>query len=355
MVEKKIAHSMASIYFSTMFLMSFALGIFGTCAAQINNASSLDTVLSDRDYSFVVGGHYYGNSSNQTGLPANTVLANIEMLNSPENAFHVILGDVFLDVKNDFPLYSEKFFPYLNRPVLIAVGNHDISGTYFEENVGPTYFKFNYGADLHIVINTEQDDGSIVDEQLEFLSNACSSEAKNIFIYSHRPIWSEDNENMEGIFIGNTVSVLGNNFADKVLPILEAVDSNTNVYWLSGSLGGNAPASFFYHKSANIHFVQTAIRGLKRDGILKVTSTNGTVSFTPMSLTGEKLSTLEGYNLDFWRNNHPEKEFNFRLTKLYLKNIVLHRHFWYGAISMLAVVLVLMQLLKRRRKTKNNG
>jgi len=346
---------MASISYSIIFLVSFAVGISGACVAQINNASTLDTIFSDKDYSFVVGGHYYGNSSNHTGLPANTVLANIELLNAPENAFHVILGDVFLDIKKDYPLYAEKFFPYLNRPVLIAVGNHDISGSYFEENVGLTYFKFNYGSDLHIVINTEQDDGSIVDEQLEFLNKACSSKAKNIFIYSHRPIWSEGNGDMEGIFIGNTVSMLGNNFADEVLPILEDIDSSTNVYWLSGSLGGNAPASFFYHKSANIHYVQTAIRGLKRDGILKVTSANGTVNFRPMSLTGAEVSALEEYNLEFWRNDHPEKEFNFRLTKLYLKNIVLHRYFWYGAMSMLAMVLLLMQLLKRRRKTKNNG
>ena len=119
---------------------------------------------------------------------------------------------------------------------------------------------------------------------------------------------------------------------------------------MSGSLGGSAPASYFYHSSGNLHYIQTAVRGIKRDGLLQVSVDNGAVSFKPVSLTGQNLMSLESYNLAFWRDAHPLETFNPRLIKLYLINMFTHRYFWYGIVLTLLLFTVSLLILKRIRK-----
>ena len=298
--------------------------------AQINFVDSSVTQDEINQYSFLVGGHYYGNSINSTGLPANTVLANLDLFNADLYRFHVALGDVFLDVRNDFPLYRNKFFDKIHTPFHIAVGNHDVSGSFFEDYIGKTSLQFRFGSDAHVILDTEKNDGSIIGNQLALLKRACNSDCQNIFIYSHRPVWSEEDTEMIGIFKDNTSSTFGVNFKEDILPLIKSVDDSVNVFWMSGSLGGSAPASYFYCKRKNLHFIQTAIRGKKRDGVLQVSVDNGNVSFKPISLTGQNLNSLESYNLAFWRAEHPKEEFNSRLIKLYLVNMASHRYFWYG-------------------------
>ncbi len=322
---------------------------------QINDANSLNDHKRD-NYSFIVGGHYYGNSSNKTGIPANTIVANLGVFNDSEIDFQMVVGDVFLDIKEDYKSYTETFFSRLQKPLFIAVGNHDVSGKFFEDNLGPTCFSFNYGGDVHIVLDTEKDDGSIIDEQLTVLRKGCSSEANNIFIYSHRPIWFEENPEMKDIFKNNSRSKFGVNYQSEVEPILKLIPKNRNVYWFSGSLGGSAPASFFYHSEDNIHFIQTAIRGLKRDAVLKVSSIKGKIKFSTISLTDEDLDELESFNLEFWRSAHPKEDFNPRLIKMYVLNAVFHRFFWYGFVSAMVIVLAFLYWKRRKRNYKKlNG
>jgi len=348
-------NKMATIYYAVLLSLTIILFMTAESLAQINDVSSLNSSCGDTNYSFVVGGHYYGNASNQTGFPANTVMANMDIFNSVDNAFHVIVGDVFLDVKNDFPLYQKKFFKQLKRPVFIAVGNHDVSGSYFGENIGETCVQFKYGNDMHVVLDTEKDDGSILNNQLSILKTACNSNSANIFIYTHRPVWSEENMEMQDVFKHNSKSDFGVNFKKEVLPILEGVDDGTQVYWISGSLGGSAPASYFYHRTGNLHFIQTAIRGLKRDGILGVKSIEGKITFNPISLTDQNLDQLESYNLLFWCTSHPKVEFNPRLIKMYLTNIAFHRYFWYGFVAAVVIMCLFIIFIKRRKSKINNG
>lgn len=322
--------------------------------AQIN---VVDNSLGQNEidpYSFLVGGHYYGNSSNTTGLPANTVLANLDFINADLFGFHIALGDVFLDVRNDFPLYKKKFFDKIKCPFYIAVGNHDISGSFFEDEIGKTSLQFTFGSDVHVILDTEKNDGSIIGDQLALLERTCNSDCDNIFIYSHRPVWSEEDPEMKGLFKDNTTSTFGLNYKEDVLPLIQSVNDSVNVFWMSGSLGGSAPASYFYHRRGNIHFIQTAVRGIKRDGVLQVAVDNGAVSFKPVSLTGQNLMSLESYDLAFWRSEHPKEEFNPRLIKLYLINMVSHRYFWYGIIFALLSISI-FGIMRRRTKMKNGS
>lgn len=332
------------IFFSTL------LFITSSVAAReltFNKFTPSDT----NHYSFIVGGHFYGGNTNSTGLPTNTVLANLHVFNDTSNHFTICVGDMFKDRDKDVPLYKDYFFSKLKRPIFNALGNHDITGTIgTKENPQTALWK--YGPDVHVVLNTELDDGSIIGNQLELLKEALNSGAENVFIYSHRPVWAEEDIEMEGIFKNNTRSRFGVNFNSEIKPLLEAVEPKTNIFWFSGSLGGDAPASFFYHEVGNIRYMQTAVRGLKRDGVIKVESKLGKVSFQPISFTGESLQSLESYNLDFWRTSHPEEEFNYRLIKLYLEEMVFHRYFWYGVLYTILAVVVIAWWRKRKRRTK---
>lgn len=311
-------------------------------------------------YSFYVTGHIHGGSSNLSGYPAATILANLDIINSDSSTrFMISLGDLFLDIKSNIPAYKKSLFNKLTIPFFNVPGNHDISaGNIYETNFGESWSKFNVGNEIFILLNTEEDDGSISKDQFDFFERALleaqKKQIKNIFICSHRPIWAEENPELKNIFQENTQSDFGNNFQSEILPLLKKHSPNQHVYWFSGSLGGNAPASFFYYKDENnITYIQSAIRDLPRDGLLKVNVANGKVSFETISLTDQKMPKLEECGLNLWKNP-PAESFNYRLVPLYTKQMLFHRYFWYGVGFTLSFVFLFI-FIRRRVKRKKSG
>jgi len=314
-------------------------------------------VDSSGNYAFIVSGHFHGSGTNRTGYPTNSLLANLDWINKSESNFVICLGDLFLDVSHDIPFYEKSFFSKLNLPLYNAVGNHDLTDQIYQDHFGKTYYYFEINGDTHIILDTELDDGSIEGEQLKLLQDLNlkfkSESPKNIFIYSHRTIWSKHYSELDGLFGDNTQSVLGNNFKTAVQPLLNTWVANSNVYWFSGSLG-NAPASFFHFKDdQSIIYIATAIRGLQRDAVLKVSVSNGKPEFTTKSFTGQELQSLEAYNVEFWKTKNGVEPFNFRLVPYYLKSMLSHRYFWYGVIFTILIVLTGI-ILKRMRKSTSS-
>jgi hypothetical protein len=334
---------MLSKRFVAILFLFFAL----VAKAQISPFNkALVQVEDTANFSFLVSGHFYGASSNQSGYPASTLLASLDMLNKSDAAFVMCLGDMFMDVRNDIPNYINSLFSKLEKPLFNAVGNHDLSSDeVYQKKFGDTYFSFIKGINAFVVLDTEKDDGSIKHEQLKMLSDVLNSTSiKNVFVFSHRLIWAEQDEVLSPLFSGNTRSYISNNFSKEVLPLLET--SSKHIYWFSGSLGGNAPSSFFYHPySKNITYIATAIRDLPRDAVLEVQLKNDEVHFNTVSLTRQELKPLEEYNLEFWQANKPKaKVFNKRLLPLYIKNMLKHWMFWTGVIIGFVVLLVLIVL-----------
>ncbi len=312
-------------------------------------------VDSTGDYTFIVSGHFYGDGTNKSGYPANTLLGNLDQINTSNAAMLVCLGDLFMDVENDLRKYQHSLFQQLNMPLVNSVGNHDLSGDFYQENFGKTFFEFQINQDLHLVLDTELDNGDIVDEQLQLLKavrdRTKQGKYANVFIYTHRTIWSKAYPEMDGLFLDNTQGIGATNYSDEVLPILKEMGQNTSVYLFSGSLG-NAPASFFYfHDQPNsISIIGTAIRALQRDALLYVHVKQGKVSFETVSLTGETLMPLESYSADFWKDEVGEEPFNWRLVPYYCKLMITHRYFWYGVLSMGFLYVFYWGFKKRKRK-----
>lgn len=310
-------------------------------------------------YSFIVSGHFHGASTNLSTYPASSLLANIDTLNALKPNFLMSLGDMFLDMDETYlNHYKKSLFEKLKMPLLNAVGNHDLSnGNMYEKVFGRTYFSFTDQSELFIVLNTEINDGSIKGEQFEFLKVALNKAKlegiKNIFIFSHRPIWAEENSRYKMLFEGNTRSQFGSpNFEKEIRPLLE--NSTLPVYWISGSLAGG-PASFFYDKdtSFSITFMQTAIRDLPRDAVLQINVTDGSISFKGISLTGQKLEPIENYTIDYWKKTiPPEASFNYRLLPLIILQMLKHYFFWIGFVSSLIFFFVLKWIFNRWKKRK---
>jgi calcineurin-like phosphoesterase family protein len=311
------------------------------------------------DYSFIVSGHFHGSSLSRSTYPAATLLANLDTLNSMHPVFLMSLGDLFLDVNEVYMRhYRQSLFDKLNFPVFNVVGNHDVSnGNLYEKKYGQTFSCFKIQTELYILLNTEVDDGSIKNEQKKMLVDCLANEyirsVKNIFIFSHRPIWAERIKKYEKLFVDNTRTAIGkNNFTEEVAPLLKKIPSKTNVFWMSGSLGtGNS--SFFFDKEETTHvtYIQTAIRDLPRDAVLKVNVKSGRISFNTISLTGENLLPLEKYAMDYWSDvKSPESSFNFRLLPFLAKQLLTHHFFWIGFV--IANLLWFSIKLLKARKNK---
>jgi hypothetical protein len=238
------------------------------------------------------------------------------------------------------------------------VGNHDISnGNKYEEFYGKSFFSFRKSSEIFIILNTELNDGKIKGEQLDTLI-ACLKVAednpgiKNVFIFSHRPVWAENNDKYKGLFEGNTRSGIGSsNFEPEIRPLLIKVKKP--VFWMSGSTAGG-PSSFFYDKEAGtmITFIQSAIRDLPRDALLLIDLKKGQLTMQGISLTGNELEPIENYGIDFWlKAKGPEKKFSYRLIPYLTIKMLKHEYFWIGFLfSSLFSFIVFLFLRKWKRK-----
>jgi hypothetical protein len=336
--------------FGYIFIITFFLVSNLSAQTSLNN-QPLDSTINPANFTFIVTGHIYGDGTNRSGYPASTFLGNLDKISQLDPAFIWFTGDVFMDIENDYPNYKQSVFKKVEYPLYNAVGNHDLSGDFYQENIGETWFSFTIGENLFLTLDAENDESQIIGEQFDFLkANLEEAEKrgiKNVFIATHRPIWAETNPEFEGLFSDNTRSVFGDNFVEDIQPLLIKYAQQYQIYWFSGSMG-SVPVSYFYYSENNITYIQTAIRNLKRDAILKVEITNNKVSFQTISLTGQQLMPLDNYNLDFWKDyRKPVVKFNFRLIPLYIKQMLTSRYFWYGMGLMLFLVFSVSKVRKR--------
>lgn len=312
-----------------------------------------------RNYSFIVSGHFHGASTNYSTFPASTILAGIDTINTSRAAFLISLGDLFLDVNEQYiKNYKKSLFDKLKIPLFNAVGNHDISNNnQYTQLYGKSFFAFKTITEQFIFLDTEVKDGDIVGEQLGFLKKTVQSldpSCRNVFILSHRPVWAQSIKKYEQLFKDNTRSILNsNNFNNEIVPLLKKV-SGKEIFWISGSMG-NGAASFFYDKNEEfkITFMQTAIRDLPRDAVLKVSVNNGTVSFQGISLTGQEVKKIETYNFPYWNKTIPdEQKVNYRLMPYLIFKMICHHYFWAGFAFALVMSGVALFLTKQKWKRK---
>ena len=307
-------------------------------------------------YRIIIGGHFHGESTNRSGYPASTLLANLDTINALGAHLFLSTGDLYMDARKDSARYAKALFSKLKVPFFNAPGNHDLLGP---DSRDPLEFDlpFNPGResdtifyDRVLLLNTELEGGSITGDQLGRLGTLSDGIGmRNLFVVAHRPVWAEDDPQYNGLFKDNTRSEFGTNYQKEVYPILERIARHAQVYWISGSLGGQAPSSIFFQQHApNITYIQCAIRDEPRDALLIADVSPDSIGWSAFSLTGQQLMAPQAYDAAWWRGRVGKKEpFNWRLLPYLAKQIVLHKAFWWGAAFALLLVMLLRRLWRR--------
>jgi hypothetical protein len=345
---------LSSSFLIITILFAFTVMRADTLVSPFNHkqVTGIDTL---KDFHFLVSGHFHGASTNVSGYPASTLQANLDTINLSGASFLISLGDLFLDVNEQtIKNYSAALFSRLQIPMFNAVGNHDISSPLYSERFGKTTQAFKTANTLFVILDTEINDGSIMEEQLQLLKKLCAQlnsdpEKLQLFIFSHRPVWAESDPAMKKILTDNTQSLISNNYSSDVMPVLNSIKRSKKVYWISGSMGGSAPASFLYHRNDNMIFMLTSIRDLKRDAILDVSIHGSDVKLSGISLTGQKLRSIDSYTIKFWEEKQRNsKSLNYRLIPYLSLQMLKHYYFWIG-FALAAILSFSIYLFFRRK------
>ena len=336
--------------------------------AQRSPFNGLEVLPADSTghYRILIGGHFHGESTNRSGYPASTLLANLDTINALGAHLFLSTGDLYMDAEKDSARYARALFNKLKVPFFNAPGNHDRTASYSMpsdavimdlvfETIEPSVNHGDWELVHHVltrvhVIDTELDDGSLSAIELAELEKLAAIEwNRPLFIISHRPIWAEDDPQYSDLFKDNTRSLTGTNFQSEVYPILQQIAEHAQVYWISGSLGGQAPSSIFFQKHApNITYIQCAIRDEPRDALLIADVHPDTVKWSALSLTGQHHDAPETYDAAWWRARAGREEsFNWRLLPYLIKKTVTRSEFWWGAASALLLGFLLRRLWQR--------
>lgn len=304
-------------------------------------------------YRLLIGGHFHGASTNVSGYPASTVLANIDAINATKANILLSTGDLFMQPDRDSLRYVRSFFSKLALPLFNAPGNHDLEGSAFAAGRRmPQVLEM--GADRVVLLDTERDDSRLKGDQLQVLEDlaGASSAGRRVFIVSHRPIWSEGDPRYSELFAGNTRAVLDPGYRSEVLPIIRRIAQQGEVFWISGSMAGRARSSIFFQpEEKNITYIQCAVRDQLRDALLVADVSPAGVQWRGMSLSGDTLAAVETYDAAWWKAQLGSgDEFNWRLVPYLVKKTVLQPAFGYGALTGLALGLIVMFITRRRRK-----
>lgn len=323
-------HSFVLLYFLV------ALG----AAAQRSPFNGLEVRPADSTgaYTILFGGHFHGASTDRSGFPAATLLANLDTINALQVNMVLSTGDLFLNADKDSARYARSLFHELQAPLFNAPGNHDVEGRTYLRSYGPNFMVIDIGEDRVILLDTERDNGDIKGEQLRMLQEQADEtkgfHGRDLFIVSHRPIWAEGDKRYSPLFAGNTRGLVESNYRKEVLPLVERIAQRAHVHWVSGSMAGMAPSSvFFQQHTPGITYIQSAIRNEPRDALLLARKQGGRLSWSTISLTGQQLLPAEGYDAAYWEEHTGKAEpFNWRLVPYLIKRTLQRPEFWYGIL-----------------------
>ena len=156
----KIYKLRISFITSLLFCMTFfTSNVSGDITSQISD-EVLNLQESPHAYSFIVSGHTYGTPSGSL-YPAASLLANIQLLNSLNPDFMMLLGDVIQHqgAENgigelEIEIFKKSLVDKLEFPVFNSPGNHDLSiRNLYEKYFGKTFFHFQQSSELYIVLD----------------------------------------------------------------------------------------------------------------------------------------------------------------------------------------------------------
>ncbi|MDC0383538.1 metallophosphoesterase [Candidatus Marinimicrobia bacterium] len=293
------------------------------------------------DYSFIIGGSFRNESSN---YPSSSILANLNKINKSDASLIISLGDNYRELTDlCVDNFISSFATKVNKPIINAVGNHDLVPDYendyfgkdykdYNSRFGNTYYRFTIQNNLFIILDTELERFYIRGEQLSFLDKSLrmareSKTIQNIFIFSHKNIWIPNLKD-------------DNNFLTEILPKLKNI-TNKRIIWFSGDGYSNAKKDELY--GSNMEFMAVSVDDKKDDFLLEVNCVGENINYNFINLSGKP-----NPNFIFHQVSHdlPTVEI---IKKSFLKNfsaLIKTRDFKYGLLFSFIIYFVGSYTLK---------
>ncbi|OFY85450.1 MAG: hypothetical protein A3K10_06615 [Bacteroidetes bacterium RIFCSPLOWO2_12_FULL_31_6] len=325
-----------------------------TIVSPFNGKSINTDSLATSSYSFVCWGHWYGSPLNwHSALPSATVLSNIDSINAIQPTFIMAMGDLYRHTDSStFYHFKSLVLKKFTSPIFNAVGNHEMDDrSFYESQFGKTIYSFRINGEIYIVLDGEIANCDLEGEQLSFFINKLDSalndnSIKNVFIISHKLIWST----LDGVteifknIHSNYECYNYSTFIESIYPKLLNLSDKKPVYWISGDYG----FSLFYHKikDHDLTFLACSITDSDEDAYLKFSISNDDkVYIQANSFTGKKLLPLESYNIDYWKLHLTNMNI---ISKAQL--MVYNKYFWCGITISLLLILSGITLMRLRNK-----
>lgn len=231
----------------------------------------VESVDAEAEYTFFVAGHVYGShNGDYIGIYPSLKEELFYIGKYVDLEFGVFTGDVVREANTESWDAFDKDIEELTIDYHIAVGNHDMKDRgLYAKRYRETYYSFVKNNDLFIILDSNIDGWSILNEQRTFLENELtkSGQFNNIFIFIHHVIWWDEDNVFADIKVNSTAGRIGeSNYWTEVEPLLK--QSDRPVYIFAGDVGAFAgnPA-FIMKEDENITYIASGMGGGEKDNI----------------------------------------------------------------------------------------
>lgn len=260
-------------------------------------------------WSFLLGGHLYGDPAAQRALAATVVGARARLGMSRDDLLFAA-GDTFRSASAPWLEDGLAGLGGLGMAVFNAPGNHDVGHrAEYEQRFGPTFGAFLHRGCLFVQVDTELVPWEIAGEQLGFLREVLGVAARRddvraVFCVGHKLVFSHRRRYFALLLGANAHDGLSgpNRFVVDVLPHLAAVARRMPVYWCAGDIGIGRSLPFFLDRdpTSGVNFVAIGCGDRPVDLLARVRIDAGKVAIELIGLGAEPPGALAEYGLDAW-------------------------------------------------------
>ena len=246
-----------------LLLLILSAGLFTACPRQEQQA-----------YAFFVAGHTYGVKEKAVPGLHMPFVQDFDFINAyPDLAFGVFTGDIVYYSRDSSWNHVDRQVSELAVPVYFTTGNHDEGHkSPYKDRYGKTFYAFEQGQDLCIVLNPGLGGWNIWRDQMEFLQAQLERARKHqhVFIFFHHLLWWNPTNEYRN-FPPNSLDGRAPdiNFWPEVMPLLKACQRP--VYLFAGDVGAaGKPTVFFADRQDNVHFIASGMGNGRKDNYLFV-------------------------------------------------------------------------------------
>lgn len=257
-------------------------------------AGTVATPPDGNNFSFLAGGHLYGNPGALSAVPAATLLTQVHALRNSADKFIVSAGDFIRSFSPAMVAPTGELLRFIEKPLFNAPGNHDYVAEEYEKAFGPSYGSFEYGNVLFVLLNTERRPWHFEQQQLDMVKATADwalqqPHIDHVFYFAHKVVFAVDEPRYAAV-LRNCNGRDGfdgtSNFATEVLPTLRRVAKDKRVLWFCGDLGVSWGFSLFYdeHPQHNITYLGCGLGSTESDCLLRVRVAGKSLQIEPVPL-----------------------------------------------------------------------